>query len=72
MRNVLAQASAEIKTLRRANEILQAKVDTMDLLAAMVFSVPPQQRSVGMGEDVAWRLDQEIAKLDAKPGDSLT
>lgn len=70
MRNTLAQAAAEIRGLRRANEVLQAKVDTMDLMAAMVFSTPPGRPSVGKGEDIAWKLDQEIAKIDAKPGDN--
>jgi hypothetical protein len=47
----------EIRALRRRNEILQAKVDMIDLFAAVLFAKPPEQ-TVGYGEDVAWRMSK--------------
>jgi hypothetical protein len=66
-KHLLLQAAAEIRELRRTNQILQAKVDTMDTLAAFLFSEPPRP-SVGMAEDIAWKLDRAVEELNAKEG----
>lgn len=65
--HLLRQAAHEIRQLRRTNEVLQAKVDTMDTLAAFLFATPPS-RGVGMSEDIAWQLDRLVEKLNAKEG----
>jgi hypothetical protein len=54
---LLLQAKTEIQSLRRANEVLSAKVQVMDLFAATLFG-HPMQHSVGMGEDIAWKIEQ--------------
>lgn len=62
---LLNSAAIEIKSLRRQNEILQAKVSVMDLFAAALHAQPnygPQ----GMSVDVAWQLEQRAEKISAK------
>ena len=65
MRDLLTDAIHEIRSLRRQNEILSAKVEVMDFFA-MVLHTTPAQPSQGFSPDVAYALEQEVAKLDAK------
>ena len=72
MDDLLQRAAEEIRILRRQNEVLRAKVDTMDLMATFLMTRPhlPGQ---GMAEDVAWLLDkkaQELRDHDARAGAS--
>lgn len=64
MIELLFEAKEEVVTLRRQNELLRARVDTMDLLAGFLHAQIPS-RSVGMAEDVAWKLQKEIDSLKA-------
>lgn len=50
----------QLRELRHANEILRARVETMDLLGCFVLAQPPQRGSQGMGEDAAWLLQREL------------
>lgn len=65
IKNLLLHAQSEILSLRRRNEVLQAKVDTMDLFA-LVLRTQPAFQSVGMGEDVAWLIDKEVQEIDRR------
>lgn len=65
IKNVLLQAQGEILALRRRNEVLQAKVDTMDLFA-LVLRTQPAYQSIGMGEDVAWLIEKEVAEINRR------
>lgn len=58
----LMQAASKVRELRRHNEILQAKVDTMELLAGFVYARVPEPRSMGAEEDIAWRIDRLLAQ----------
>lgn len=62
-RELLVRAAAEIRELRRRNEILSAKVEMIDLFACVLHTQPARQ-SVGMAEDVAWAIDREVARID--------
>lgn len=66
MKNLLQNAKQEIEQLRRQNEILRAKVETMDLFA-LTLRTEPKYPSQGYGEDVAWLLGKAIQELDQKP-----
>lgn len=61
-KDLIEEAMEEIRTLRRRVEILQGKVDTMDLFALVLTTIP---RDKGLGEsvDMLWKLqvalDQE-------------
>lgn len=65
IKNLLLHAQSEILTLRRHNEILQAKVDTMDLFG-LVLRTQPQYQSMGMGEDIAWLIDKEVQEMERR------
>jgi len=60
---VMNEARHEIIRLRRANELLQAKVDVMDLFACVLHTTPAYQGQ-GMSIDIAWQLQQEIERLE--------
>lgn len=63
MKHLLLNAKHEIEQLRRRNEILQAKVDVVETFSAALLG-PPSNR--GAAIDVAWQLQKEIEKLEAK------
>ena len=62
LENLLLQAQAEIRSLRRANEVLGAKVETMDKMHAMLMA-KPQLLVQGMSEDIAWSIQEMLDKL---------
>jgi hypothetical protein len=68
MKDLLNDAKLEILELRRENEILRAKVKTMDTLAAIFFTAPPSQ-GYGAKVDVAWELQKQIDALAADEKD---
>ena len=63
MKQLLLEAKEEILSLHRRNELLSAKVETMELLAGFLHAQVPS-RNVGMSEDVAWKLMLEIQKIE--------
>ncbi|MGA2786971.1 MAG: hypothetical protein ABSF60_05540 [Verrucomicrobiota bacterium] len=64
----LKDAQAEIRDLRRRNEILAAKVEVMDSFMC-VLHTSPAVRTQGAGIDVVYEMQKHIAKLedDQKP-----
>lgn len=64
MKHLLIQARSEILELRRRNELLQAKVDVVNVFSAALLGPATQQ---GMSPDVAWALQKEIDKINAEP-----
>lgn len=68
-KSLLQRAREEIITLRRANEILSAKQEMIDLFA-VVLNTQPAYRNQAATEDVAWLLQREIDNIDAvkEPG----
>lgn len=64
-KQLLIDAENEIKSLRRQNEILAAKVEVMDLFAG-VLHTSPACRQRGASPDVAWQLRNKIDELTAK------
>ena len=61
MKRLLIDAKEEILSLRRRNEILEAQVGVVVVFAAALGLKRNEQ---GMGEDVAWKLQQKIDELD--------
>lgn len=62
-RELLNAARQEIAQLRYANEILGAKVETMDLFR-MALCASTERRGEGFGEDVHWQLTKRLDELD--------
>ena len=63
MKHVLQNAEAEIIGLRRRNEILEAKVEMIDLFELLLHTTPAAKR-IGEGEDVASDLRVLLSNRD--------
>lgn len=63
MKHLLMDAKHEIENLRRRNEILQAKVEVVEVFSVALLGPRPQG---GMSPDVAWALQREINKLNGE------
>lgn len=61
MKHLLTNALHEIESLRRRVEILQAQADVVAVFSVALLGRP---QPMGMAEDVAWKLRQEITKLE--------
>lgn len=68
-RYLMLRAADEIKQLRRANEILGAKVEVMELFG-MALRASPGNGLNGMSEDIAWRLQQRAEEIAAASGNA--
>jgi uncharacterized membrane protein YccC len=60
--DMMRRASSEIKQLRLSNAELAPKADAYDTIRQILDMVP--QRSRGMAEDIAWRLDRRIDQIE--------
>lgn len=65
MKELLQEAVHEIHSLRRRNEVLQAKVDTMELFRTVLFTAPAGG-VMGYSLDVCGGLEAKIRELDAQ------
>lgn len=65
---LLDRAAAEIRELRRRNEVLAAKVEVMDLFALVLKTTPNYPRE-GAGVDVAWELERLAGDMRAVKAD---
>lgn len=64
IKQLLFEAKHEITSLRRVNEILQAKVEVMNLFAAVFHTQPPCRGDV-MSVDLMYEIDKALEQ-DAK------
>ena len=62
-KDLLLAAREDILSLRRVNDILRAKVDTMELFATVLRTTVFRQAE-GFGEDIAWRLLKAVEEMD--------
>ena len=61
---MMRRSSDEIKVLRRQIDRLTPQAQAFEVIKSIVSLLPvPSQ---GMGEDIAWRLDQRIREIEAK------
>ena len=68
-KETLLRAIDEIRTLRRTNEILGAKVEVMELFG-LTLRTRPDYSSQGMSEDIAWRMQRRVDEIDAEERNS--
>lgn len=66
MVDALRQASHEIQWLRRDNEILRAKVQTMDLLGQFLRA-QVREPSEGATVDSVWTIERLIQRIEDAP-----
>jgi hypothetical protein len=64
MKHILLAAKAEIEMLRRRNEVLEAKVSTMELFATVLHTMP-YHPSRPEGVDVAWELSKAVEQIES-------
>jgi hypothetical protein len=71
---LLEEARHEIVSLRRANQVLGAKMEVVELFGR-IFEAQAPRRGYGESIDVAWKIEQELkrraeqARLSAEPAD---
>jgi hypothetical protein len=70
--SLLSNAMHEIRYLRHKNEILEAKVQMIDLFSTILFSQAPPRGGEASGPDVSFALERKIRELqeqraNAKP-----
>jgi hypothetical protein len=56
-------AIEQLRELRRANDLLSVRVDTMLMMREFLFADPPRQGGMISGEDAAWLLQRELDVL---------
>lgn len=62
---LLRKAKYEVETLRRQNEILRAKVDTMELMATLLHT-QAAYRSQGETIDIVWEIQKQLNTWEAE------
>ena len=62
--DMMRRCSEEIKTLRRQVGDLAPKADAYESIRTVLGLVPLSRAPQGYGEDLAYRLDREIANLE--------
>ncbi len=60
---LLQSALQEIRALRHDNEIMRAKVDTMNILACALGMRPS---GGAMHPDIAWQIEKRLAEIAAE------
>lgn len=58
---MLREAANEIKTLRRQNELMSARLDVFDSMMA-VLHTPIAKKSQGMSPDLVWQIEKYLDK----------
>lgn len=61
---LLSMACNEITQLRRANEILGAKVEVMELFG-LTLRTQPNYGNQAMTEDIVWRMQRRIEEIES-------
>lgn len=56
---LLQEASNEIKSLRKQNELMGARLDMFDSMM-LIFRTQPNYGSQGMSEDLVWKIDKHL------------
>jgi hypothetical protein len=67
LEHIIQHAVSDLRSLRHENEILRAKVDVMDLFAAMFFAEAPRRGGM-MAPDVVWKLERHLKSMEEERG----
>lgn len=66
LENLLLQSKHEITNLRKENEVMRARLEGIDIAMQLLYAAPPTKGGVGMGEDLAWKIDKYITEKKDK------
>lgn len=61
---LLKQSSEEIKSLRNRNQYMSGRLQMFDDMMLLLRTSPGYGGSMGMVEDIAWKLDNEVAAAE--------
>lgn len=56
---LLQRAATEIQSLRRQNEIINARLSTFDSIMQVLHAQLPSQ-NMGMSEDLVWEINKHL------------
>lgn len=62
---MLKEATFEIKSLRRQNELMRARLDMFDAMNAILHTQVASQ-SQGMSLDLVWKIEKFVAAKEAE------
>lgn len=62
---LLERALSEIKSLRRNNELLSARLEMFDLVMSALHGKPAERREGLMHPDIAYELEKKLSQLNA-------
>lgn len=60
-KSMMETAIHEIRSLRRTNEVLSAKVEVFDSMM-QVLHTSPATRNQGMSPDIAWQMEKHLSE----------
>lgn len=63
-KELLQRSHMEIVGLRRANELLSAKIEVFELCSSMVQAEPPRRGYRAMHPDIAHELQQRLDEIE--------
>lgn len=58
---MLQQAASEIKSLRRQNELMAARLEVFDK-CMLLLHTPPAYPSQGMSPDLVWQIEKHLSE----------
>lgn len=58
--NLLQRAASEIRSLRRSNELMSAKLEMFDNVMSALHGQPATNRSGAMAPDVVWEIEKYL------------
>ncbi len=68
---MLSAAARELRSLKRENELMGAKIEGFNMAHAMVMATPSPRLMRGEGEDLAWQIERfvELERKKTEEGD---
>lgn len=66
-KELLERALAEIKGLRRQNEIMRARLDMFDNVMSALHGSPAREQNGLMHPDIAYEIEKHLKTSEQKP-----
>jgi hypothetical protein len=69
--NALRDAATEIRSLRRSNELMRARLQGIDDALQLMNATPPTRHGEGAAPDIAWALDRHVEQLEEQDAERV-